>query len=271
MDKYYKLAQLDGYDFRTGHTINYREAIGKTVTVPTYRKYRARTKLNGYTLCTDEVLHASKEPLQCFIGAKIPCSAYIVEGTPVVSSSDKLGFTKLKVLEEIGQEKLADLFGFDYPQAINPVHPLKLVAPTITNTELSLLQSWDSVRDSVGASVGASVWASVGDSVWASVGDSVWASVWDSVWDSVWASVGDSVRASVGDSVRAYIGSLFPKIKTWKYTPTNIQGYPYQSCVNLWHKGIVPSFDGEIWRLHTGLNARVAYEISAEKLRKLKF
>jgi hypothetical protein len=29
--------------------------------------------------------------------------------------------------------------------------------------------------------------------------------------------------------------------------------------------------DGEIWRLHTGLNARVTYEISAEKLRKLKF
>jgi len=34
--KYYKLAKLDGWDFRTGNTINYRENLGKTVTVPTF-------------------------------------------------------------------------------------------------------------------------------------------------------------------------------------------------------------------------------------------
>jgi hypothetical protein len=44
------------------------------------------------------------------------------------------------------------------------------------------------------------LWDSVWDSVRASVGASVRASVWDSVGDSVWASVGDSVRDSVGDS-----------------------------------------------------------------------
>ena len=108
------------------------------------------------------------------------------------------------------------------------------------------------------------------DSVW----DSVWASVRDSVRDSVRASVWASVGASVWDSVRtsvwAYIGSLFP-IKTWKYTPKNIQGYPYQPCVDLWKQGIASSFDGETWRLHTNLDARIAYEISAKKLRELKF
>jgi hypothetical protein len=68
---------------------------------------------------------------------------------------------------------------------------------------------WDSVQASVWASVQASVWdsvgASVGDSVWASVWDSVQASVWDSVGASVWASVGASVGDSVGDSVRASV------------------------------------------------------------------
>ena len=79
----------------------------------------------------------------------------------------------------------------------------------------------DSVEDSVWASVRASVGDSVGDSVWASVRDSVRASVWDSVEasvedsvrasvrasveDSVWASVRTSVRASVGDSVWASV------------------------------------------------------------------
>ena len=248
MAKFYKLATPEGWDFRTGNTINYRENLGKTVTVPTFGKYGAKPK---YELCTDMVLHASKKPLQCFIGAKIPCSAFIVKGVPVVKSPDKCGFAKLTVVEEIPQDKLAGLFGFDYPQVVNPIHPLKLVAPQITDAELLLLQSWASVWDSVGASVRDSVGASVRDSVGASVGD----------------SVRDSVRASVW----AYIGSIFPNIKTWKYAPANIQGYPYQSCVDLWKKGLVPSFDGTTYRLHTGIDARIVYEISAKKLKELQF
>ena len=192
MAKYYKLAKLDGFDFRTGNTINYRENIGKVVTVPSFGKYG---KKPSYALCSDMVLHASVKPLQCFVAASIPCSAYLVEGKPVVKSPEKCGFTKLTVLEEIPQEKLADLFEFDYPQAIAPIHPLKLQAPTISNVELLLLQNWDSVWASVGASVGDSIRASV----WASVGASVWDSVWDSVGASVWASGGDSVGASVWD------------------------------------------------------------------------
>lgn len=34
MKKYYKLAKPDGFDWYTGKTINYRESIGKIVTVP---------------------------------------------------------------------------------------------------------------------------------------------------------------------------------------------------------------------------------------------
>ena len=62
---------------------------------------------------------------------------------------------------------------------------------------------FDSVRTSVGASVGDSVMASVGDSV----GASIWATVIDSVWASVCASVLDYVRASVGASVMDSVGS----------------------------------------------------------------
>ena len=137
----------------------------------------------------------------------------------------------------------------------------------------------DSIRNSLGASVGASVGdslgdsimdlirASVGDSVWASVGgsvrDSVWASVWDSVrasvrasvWASVrasvWDSVRDSVRASVGDSLYCYISSFFDI----KYD------YDFSPAVKLWESGIIPSFDGVVWRLHTGEDAHIIYEV----------
>jgi hypothetical protein len=97
----------------------------------------------------------------------------------------------------------------------------------------------DSVRDSV--------WDSVRDSVWDSVRDSVW----DSVGDSVWASVGDSVWDSVRDSVGAYMSSFFEV----KYK------YDFFSAVKLWEAGLVPSFDGNIWRLHAGKDAKIIYEL----------
>ena len=87
-------------------------------------------------------------------------------------------------------------------------------------------------------------------------------------WDSVGASVWDSVGASVWDSVGAYAGSFFnlPR-KSWKYTENiKTKHYPFQSLVDLWEMGIVPSFDGEIWRLHAGKDAVVIFEISKEKL-----
>ena len=62
----------------------------------------------------------------------------------------------------------------------------------------------------------------------------------------------DSVRDSVGASIWAYMGSLFPKIERWQYCE-NIRtvGYPFQPAVRLWKMGIVPSYDGIKWRLHT--------------------
>ena len=81
---------------------------------------------------------------------------------------------------------------------------------------------------------------------WASVRDSVWASVWDSVRASVWASVGD------------YISTFITADYKYDFSPSN----------RLWESGLVPSFDGIIWRLHSGKNAKIVYEISAEELRK---
>ena len=155
----------------------------------------------------------------------------------------------------------ADVYGrVNLVAAINPVNPLKLDAPLVTPKTILLVKEWDSVGDSVWTSVWASVGASVGASVWASVGDSVRASVGDSVWTSVWASVWASVGASVGDSVRAYTGSLFT-IPEWA------SGYPYQPAVDLWKMGFVPSFDGEIWRLHTGEKAAIVWQMTVKELR----
>jgi hypothetical protein len=161
-------------------------------------------------------------------------------------------------------------------EALNQIHPFKIAPPKITAKHIGLLKEWASVRDSVSNSVGDSVWDSVRDSV----RDSVGASVGDSVWDSVGASVRASVRASVGnsvwdsvgdsvwDSVWAYTGSLFAlKRSEWQGTEKiKTKGYPFQPAVTLWKMGLVPSFDGKVWRLHGGKDGKVLFEITKEKL-----
>jgi hypothetical protein len=125
------------------------------------------------------------------------------------------------------------------PLIIKPiVHPLKFPKAEATPEDIADLKKW--------ASVGASVWASVRDSVVDSAVDSVWASVWDSVGASVWASVWDSVWASVV----AYISSFFAIVYEYDFAP----------AVRLWERGIVASFDGKTWRLHSGEKGDVVWE-----------
>jgi hypothetical protein len=168
-------------------------------------------------------------------------------------------------------KKQSEKMDWDYYHALFPVNPFS-IKTKLEDKHISLLREWASVWASVGASVRASVWDSVRDSVGASVLDSVRDSVWDSVrasvWDSVRASVWTSVRASVwtsvGDSVlasvRAYISSFFPNID-WKYIKHKTGVNPFQPCIDLWNAGFVPSFDGRKWRLHSGENAEIVYEI----------
>ena len=118
MEIYFKLARPDGWDFRTGRTINYRENVGKKVFVPRF------SDVGDYRLCSDTVIHASRRANDCFVGASIPCSAYEVEGTAVVEDEEKSGFLSLNILREI--EDLDGLFGWKYSEAVHPIYPFKI-------------------------------------------------------------------------------------------------------------------------------------------------
>ena len=55
--------------------------------------------------------------------------------------------------------------------------------------------------------------------------------------------------------VDAYIGSLFiPVVPEWR---NNL--YPLQAVVDLWRLGFVPSWDGNIWRLHAGTDGAIVW------------
>ena len=192
-----------------------------------------------------------------------------VRGKEVVIDQFKQRFEYLKLIRKVPLKELEPLLkkeskklGYDLYRALIPVNPLAFKPSKPTKKDIANLKKWYSVRDSVGYSVRDSVGYSVGDAV----RDSVWGSVWCSVGDAVWCSVGDAVR----DSVWAYISSLFPDIKEWKHIDHKKGINPFQSCIDLWLRGFVPSFDCEIWRLHSGKKAEIVFEIHKDKLREVK-
>jgi len=177
----------------------------------------------------------------------------------------------------------------DFKEIVEPLIIKPIVKPfelpkveQVTDEQIGWLKEWASVWASAWDSVGDAVWNSVWDSVWDSVEDVVWASVWEvvgasvgdavgnSVWASVWTSVRASVKASdwdtvweavgasVGASVTAYISSFFDI--DYKFD--------FSSAVKLWEAGLVPSFDGTTWRLHSGKDAKIIYEWTPEKERE---
>ena len=81
---YYKVAQTNGFDLYTGNTIDYRSNIGKIVKCP--------NQSESNELCSDNVIHASKEFFQALSHGNVPCGIFIVSGKPVQKDSDTLGF-----------------------------------------------------------------------------------------------------------------------------------------------------------------------------------
>ena len=242
----YKLVKPDGTDFYSG-TINYAENVGKIIRVVDCDPPEAGDCGRG--------LHSCKNPNDCFVGAQIPCRAFKVEPIDtIVCDKYKTRSQALKIISEVID--LNTLFGWKYDEVNNPIHPLKLIAPQVSETHILLLKKWSVVWNSVGSSV----WDSVRKSVRISVFNPVRYSVINSVGNSVYNSVGSVVWNSVGDSIWAYTGSLFPNIKIWNYIKHEKGTYPFQSAVDLWRAGFVPSFDGVTWRLHAGEKADVVWE-----------
>lgn len=158
-----------------------------------------------------------------------------VSGKSKIFDQFKQRFERQTIIREVPMEELKQLvkaedekLDYKFEEAMFPFNPLFGEPKEVTEEIKELLNKWASVRDSV--------------------------------WNSVWGSVRGSVRDSVWASVNAYIGSIFPKIKKWKYAKHEEGVYPFQPAVDLWYKGFVPSFDGEIWRLHSGERGQVVFE-----------
>jgi len=140
------------------------------------------------------------------------------------------------------------------------IHPFRDIPPaeTITDKDIKLLKDWISLKSPVWETVWNSLRRS---SARSSLKSSMWDSVWFTVRDSLKSPVKDSVKSPMRDSVWAaewsYISSFFD-LEEWK------ESNPFQPAIDLWERGLVPSFDGKDWRLHTGPDAKIIYTLEGE-------
>ena len=193
------------------------------------------------------VVRPSKDPHDCHgaCGVGIHCSPtllgavsyqrgpsryYEVEPGQVLGADDtKVRCNQVRVIRELRRAEIDKLAGFKLWEANHPVNPLLNKRRLLTEDEMTqLIKQW------------ASVWSSTGASVRDSVGDSVRISVW----------------ASVGDSVWTYTATYFDIKYKVNINPSN----------DLWNKGLVPSFDGKLWRLH-GKEGKVIWKGKIEDIK----
>ena len=232
---------------------NFKYKIGKEYTCKDFDDNPNNDCSNGFYATDVEGL-----PYSWNINKK--CFEVEVSGRQVIISQYKQRFEKQTIIREVEKDELIELarkeekrLGYKLSEVLFPVNPLLFTQREVTEKEIQILKEWASVLETVRASVletvRASVWETVKASAWETVKALAWETGWASVWETVWASVW------------AYASSLFPGIEKWKYIEHEKGVNPFQSGIDLWRSGFVPSFDGEVWRLHSGKKAEIVYEL----------
>jgi hypothetical protein len=142
-------------------------------------------------------------------------------------------------------------------EARNPINPFKLPKRIPTPEDIGLLHKWAALRHTSKEIVRDAIRDTVGDTVGAIVIGATWDTVRHTVWDTIFPTVKTSAWDTVRDAIRAYTGSLFNIEKRGNYPAGT---YPFQPAVDMWKHGLVPSYDGKTWRLHSGEKGEVVYK-----------
>ena len=255
----YKLTHLDGVDYYKKETINYRGdgIYPHTVKVPSPAAVPELYK--------EGVLHATVNPDDCSFRV-MPFSVFRVRGKPVCGGLHEYGFYELEVLEEIPEEEFSNLFSWPYSKVARYVHPFKLPKRKPTRKDIRLLAEWvederiaaEVVRFDIGRLPREMhlapyffLIATVGDSVEKSVDKVMFGERGETEFFPTCEEAREVERVVRG-FVDCYIGHFF--------LPSNKSKYQFQCVVDLWERGLVPSYDGTSWRLHSGPTAEIVWE-----------
>jgi hypothetical protein len=141
---------------------------------------------------------------------------------------------------------------------VNPLTDLSENKSFIDDNIIMLLKYWSSSQNSVRRLVDHYLTDQVGSSIKDSVYNHLRNSLIMPIWNSISIHIGNKeyVWDCILNAVIAYTVSFF-----------NIRyAIDVESLHKLWNMSLIPSFDGNIWRLHTGKNADIVFTIRESDL-----
>ena len=147
------------------------------------------------------------------------------------------------------------------------VNHFKIDIPLDLNKVLGLLKEWNSVVNSTCYGVRHIVCDSVVENICYNGRFTLCDIVVGRVWNSVKYSVWNSIYYSAEDVVYAYVSSFF-NIPKYKYIEHKEGVNPFQSGIDLWEMGIIPTYDGETWILYKAKNAEIIWQGKVEDMKE---
>lgn len=171
-------------------------------------------------------------------------------------------------------------YDFDLEGFLAYFDTLPMEAQTPTDEEISLLKEWavfknDPANDDLKYADDSEPWA--GSSIWedaASYLNDTFGEVYGqcpgpTVVKGITAlgitldtATEDKVGSSVGE--KEALGIWFTNTTKWEKSGDST--YPYAPVAKLWQKGFIPSFDGTTWRLSSGKEGTIVYEITLAEI-----
>ncbi len=198
-----------------------------------------------------------------------------VWGEAIEIDQYKMRYENIKLTRKLEKLEIIKLlnkkdYGFNIIQAVYPIQPFS-IAVVVNDNHIDLLKQWirvcNKIKQRVSVSATDSILGSdtdITDDLGGAVCNSLIDMTGDPAYVSAWHLIHLGtipVKKSVWDLIGAYYSSMFPTIKKWKYIDHKEGKNPFQPAIDLWNEGLVPSFDGETWRLHGGKNAEILHQI----------
>jgi len=215
-----------------------------------YFDHKIRKKIRSGELDYEEDSHTSIADYFGFRGAdEDKLNKY--EFNPI---SKKFKIDQLNSLDDSKKVKAKCLkLDFKYIEPLLIIKPITNPLETgltnkkdVTKEDIENLKEWSAVYNSTNYLV----YKAVCELIYDSVDEAVWNLIWDSARDLGKDSAWNLGRGSSRDSICAYVSSFF----------TTRQKYNLKPAINLWERGLIPSFDGITWRLY-GKDGKLLYRL----------
>ena len=264
--EYFKMTRLDGWDVYTGNSVNYRDNIGQIV-YPREEWTSEKWGTEGllYALDAGNAFNAL-----LYFRHQWPFSLFRVKGIPVIESDeynrDVPGFLKLDIIKEINvlncflvpKERLGGIDAFEIKTLTKINDGIMDEYNRFQKTREGIIPSiWNSVPDLHDQSLLARIIFPYLVRFYGGLGERIL----DQAFPNVWAKSHSSnfpynerdpfMRASMLELAYAHYGWIVSNtIDEWAFIEDDNKGYPFQPVIDLLLAGVVPSFDGNYWRIN---------------------